>query len=315
MLRSTRASATNAISRGNDGGSKRRARVPSAAAWRRLASHLLRSPLSLSGIIVVIAVVVTAALAPMLAPANPERQDLVARLVPPAWTAGGQGRYLLGTDHLGRDLLSRILFGARTTLLIAAASVAAAGCLGAAIGLVAGYYGGRLDSALGRLMDVQLAIPYMLLAIVIVMLLGPGLLNTIGVLVVGGWVVYARLVRAETLSLRTRDFVAAARAIGSRDVTILRRHILPNTLNAVIIIATIEVGNIMLFESSLSFLGLGVRPPAISWGSMLSDGRDYLTSSWWVATFPGLAITLTIFGINQVGDWLRDVLDPRTRPP
>lgn len=289
--------------------------MPSAAAWRRLASRLLRSPLSLAGIIVVIAVVATAALAPVIAPANPERQDLVARLVPPAWTAGGQGRYLLGTDHLGRDLLSRILFGARTTLLIAAASVAAAGCLGAAIGLVAGYYGGRLDSALGRLMDVQLAIPYMLLAIVIVMLLGPGLLNTIGVLVVGGWVVYARLVRAETLSLRTRDFVAAARAIGSRDVTILRRHILPNTLNAVIIIATIEVGNIMLFESSLSFLGLGVRPPAISWGSMLSDGRDYLTSSWWVATFPGLAITLTIFGINQVGDWLRDVLDPRTRLP
>ncbi len=314
MLRSTRASATNALARG-DGGSKGHTRVPSAAAWRRLASRLLRSPLSLAGIIVVIAVMVTAALAPMIAPANPERQDLVARLVPPAWTAGGQGRYLLGTDHLGRDLLSRILFGARTTLLIAAASVAAAGCLGAAVGLVAGYYGGRLDSALGRLMDVQLAIPYMLLAIVIVMLLGPGLLNTIGVLVVGGWVVYARLVRAETLSLRTRDFVAAARAIGSRDVTILWRHILPNTLNAVIIIATIEVGNIMLFESSLSFLGLGVRPPAISWGSMLSDGRDYLTSSWWVATFPGLAITLTIFGINQVGDWLRDVLDPRTRLP
>lgn len=264
---------------------------------------------------IVAAAAVTAVFAPGLAPASPDSQDLVARLLPPSWAVGGQGRYLLGTDQLGRDLLSRILYGARSTLFIALMSVAVAGCIGTTIGLIAGYYGGRLDNMLGRVMDVQLAIPYMLLAIVIVMLLGPGVVNTIGVLVVGGWVVYARLVRAEALSLRSRDYVVAASAIGSRDAAILWRHILPNALNAVIIVATIELGNVMLFESSLSFLGLGVRSPAVSWGSMLSDGRDYLTSAWWIATFPGLAITLTIFGINQLGDWLRDVLDPRTRQP
>jgi peptide/nickel transport system permease protein len=212
-------------------------------------------------------------------------------------------------------VLSRLLHGTRSTLLVAGTAVALAGVVGTACGLLAGYYGGRVDAVLGRIMDMQLAIPYMLLAIVLVMLLGPGVVNTILVLVVGGWVVYARLVRAETLSLRSREFILAARALGTLDHQILLRHVLPNTANSLVIVATIELGNIMLFESSLSFLGLGVRPPLVSWGSMLSDGRDYLAVAWWVAAFPGLAITLTIFGINQLGDWLRDVLDPRLRLP
>ena len=188
-----------------------------------------------------------------------------------------------------------------------------AGVIGTTVGLVGSFYGRWLDDVLGRLMDVQLAIPYMLLAIVVVMVLGPGLMNTIAVLVIGGWVVYARVARAEGFTQRSREYVIAAQAVGQRDVVILRRHILPNTINPLIIVATIELANMMLFESGLSFLGLGVQSPAISWGSMLSDGRDYLTSAWWVATFPGLAIALTIYGINQVGDWIRDVLDPRTK--
>jgi peptide/nickel transport system permease protein len=265
------------------------------------------------GLVIMIGAVGTAALAPLIAPADPSRQELAARLLPPLWGPGGQARYLLGTDQLGRDLLSRLIYGTRSTLLVATVSVAISGVIGTAVGLVSGYFAGVLDDVLGRIMDVQLAIPYMLLAIVVVMILGPGLYNTIAVLVVGGWVVYARLVRGQALSLRSREYILAARAIGQRDRVILWHHVLPNALNSVIVIATIEMANMMLFESGLSFLGLGVRPPGISWGSMLSDGRDYLTSSWWVATFPGLAITVAVFAINQVGDWLRDVLDPQMR--
>jgi peptide/nickel transport system permease protein len=274
---------------------------------------LTASPLALSGAVIVAIVLAVAALAPVIAPADPARQNLRARLLPPAWAPGGQSRHLLGTDHLGRDLLSRIVHGARSTLLVAAASVGVAGIIGTGVGLVASYYGRVFDDTLGRIMDVQLAIPYMLLAIAVVMVVGAGLFNTIGVLVLGGWVVYARVARAEGFSQRAREYVTAARALGQHDGAILGRHILPNALNPLIVIATIELANMMLFESGLSFLGLGVQPPAISWGSMLSDGRDYLTSAWWVATFPGLAIALTIYGINQVGDWLRDVLDPRTK--
>jgi peptide/nickel transport system permease protein len=269
-------------------------------------------PGALAGLAILAVVLAAAVLAPWLAPADPNRQELRTRLTPPSWAAGGQPRFALGTDHLGRDVLSRLMHGARTTLLVAVAAVAVAGVIGTTLGLISGYYGGATDDVLGRLMDVQLAIPYLLLAIAVVLVLGASLPNTVAVLVLGGWVVYARLVRAQALSLRDREFVQAARAVGAGDGAVLRRHVLPNTLNPVVVIATIEMANMMLFESSLSFLGLGVRPPAISWGSMLSDGREYLTAAWWVATFPGLAITVTILGINQVGDWLRDRLDPRS---
>lgn len=277
--------------------------------WSRRAR---RASLGVVGAFVVAAVTAIAFLASFLAPMPPDRQDLQARLTPPSW-AGGSSRHLLGTDHLGRDVLSRLLHGTRSTLLVAGIAVTLAGGVGTTCGLLAGYYGGRVDAVLSRIMDVQLAIPYMLLAIVIVMLLGPGVVNTIAVLVVGGWVVYARLVRAEVLSLRSQDFVLAARALGNPDFRILLRHVLPNTMSSLVVVATIELANNMLFESSLSFLGLGVRPPLISWGAMLSDGRDYLLVAWWAAVFPGIAITLTIFGINQLGDWLRDLLDPRLR--
>jgi peptide/nickel transport system permease protein len=278
-------------------------------AWRSLRA----TPMALTGALIVAGVVAVAMLAPVVTPADPNDQSLRARVQEPGWTDEAGSRYLLGTDPLGRDLLSRLIYGARTSLLVAGASVLIAGCVGVLLGLVAGYYGGWLDDAIGRLMDVQLAVPYMLLAIVVVMVVGAGLWTTVGVLAVGGWAVFARLARAEALALRSRDYVTAARSMGQHDARILLRQILPNALNPVIVIATVEVANMMLFEAGLSFLGLGVRPPAISWGSMLSDGRDYLTSAWWVATFPGLAITVTVFGINQLGDWLRDVLDPRTR--
>lgn len=274
---------------------------------------LLGARMALAGALIVVAVVGLAVLAPVAAPADPNDQSLRSRVQPPGWIDAEGTRHLLGTDPLGRDILSRIAFGARTTLLVAGASVVIAACVGVALGLVAGYYGGWLDDAIGRVMDVQLAVPYMLLAIVVVMVVGAGLWTTVGVLAIGGWAVFARLVRAEALALRSRDYVTAARAMGQDDLRILLRYILPNALNPVIVIATAELANMMLFEAGLSFLGLGVRPPAISWGSMLSDGRDYLTSHWWVATFPGLAITITVFGINQLGDWLRDVLDPRMR--
>lgn len=276
-------------------------------AWRSLRG----SPMALAGAIIVVGVLVGAVLAPVVAPADPNDQRLRARLQEPGWTDAGV-RHLVGTDQLGRDLLSRLILGARTSLFVAGTGVLAAGCVGVLLGLVAGYYGGWVDDVIGRVMDVQLAIPYMLLAIVVVMVVGAGVWTTIGVLAVGGWAVFARLARAEALVLRSRDYVTAARSMGQHDALILFRHVLPNALNPVIVIATVEVANMMLFEAGLSFLGLGVRPPAISWGSMLSDGRDYLTSAWWVATFPGLAITVTVFGINQVGDWLRDLLDPRT---
>lgn len=288
----------------------------SANGRRRLLPALVAlraSPMALAGATVVMVIVVMALLAPALAPADPNDQSLRARVQEPGWTDADGVRHMLGTDALGRDMLSRLMHGARTSLFVAGVSVLIASCIGSGLGLVAGYRGGWVDDVIGRLIDVQLAIPYMLLAIVVVMVAGAGLWTTIGVLTVGGWAVFARLVRAEVLVLRSRDYVTAARSMGQRDTHILLRHVLPNALNPVIVIATVEIANMMLFEAGLSFLGLGVRPPAISWGSMLSDGRDYLTSHWWVATFPGLAITVTVFGINQVGDWLRDVLDPRMR--
>jgi len=284
----------------------------SAHAVFKVLSSLMGTPFAAVGIIVLVCVVATAIFAPVLAPVDPTEQDLDARFTPPMWTEGGQREHPLGTDHLGRDMLSRMIYGSRASLMVALASVVGSGLIGTTVGLIAGYSGGWIDEVLGRLMDVQLAIPYLLLAIVIVMILGAGLYNTILVLVIAGWVGYARLVRGAVLSLRTREFVEAARSLGQRDFVIVIRHLLPNCLNPVIVMATLEMANMMLFEAGLSFLGLGVRPPAISWGSMLADGRDYVVHAWWVATFPGAIIFLTLFGINQVGDWLRDLLDPRS---
>jgi peptide/nickel transport system permease protein len=217
---------------------------------------------------------------------------------------------VLGTDHLGRDVLSRLIYGAQIALVVGVTTVVVSGVLGLGVGLVAGYFGGWADTAFMRLLDIQLSMPFMLVALSIIGILGPSLQNIVIVLALTGWVVYARVVRAEILSLRTREFVAACRSLGGSDARIIVRHLLPNVRSSVIVIATVEVARMMLLESALSFLGLGVRPPTPSWGAMLADGRVYLASAWWLATFPGLAISVTVLAVNVVGDRLRDLLDP-----
>jgi peptide/nickel transport system permease protein len=283
------------------------ARQPGARALRALA----RNRGALVGLAVVLANVLAAAFAPVIAPHDPLDQDITRRLLPPWWLAGGSATHLLGTDQLGRDILSRIVFGSRVSLLIGLLSVAIALPVGVGVGLVSGYVGGRVDDAIMRLADVQLAFPFILLAITIAGVLGPNPRNVIVILAVGGWVVYARISRGQVLSLREKEFVEAARSLGMGHARIVCRHILPNSLTPVIVVGTFAVAQMILLESSLSFLGLGVQPPTPSWGGMLNDGRGYITIAWWLTTFPGAAIMLTVLGINFLGDWLRDLLDPR----
>jgi peptide/nickel transport system permease protein len=263
------------------------------------------------GLIVVAGTILMAVLAPALAPGDPVKNSLVDRLTPPMWNAGGTARHPLGTDTLGRDVASRLLYGARVSMIVGLAAVVVAGVLGVALGLLSGYYRGLTDDVLMRLGDVQLAFPVLVLAVAVLAVLGASLANVILVLGVTGWITYARIVRGETLSLRQREFVEAARALGATDGYLIRRHILPNVLPPVIVVATFSVARTIIAEASLSFLGLGLPPPAPSWGAMLDEGRNYITTGWWLALFPGLAILLLVLGINLVGDWLRDELDPR----
>ena len=278
---------------------------------RRVLRELFRNRAALIGLVILVGVATSAILAPAVAPYDPIVQEIALRLKPPGWTVPGGRTYLLGADHLGRDILSRLIFGARISLIIGFSAVALAGTLGTLIGLVAGYRGGRVDDFCMRLTDTMLAMPFILLALAVIAVLGPSLRNIIFVLGITSWVSYARIVRGEVLTLRTREFVSAARALGSSGGRIVFRHLLPNVLTPVIVIATLEVARMIILESALSFLGLGVQPATPTWGGMLADGRAYLSTSWWLATFPGLSIMLTVLGINLLGDWLRDVLDPR----
>ena len=263
--------------------------------------------LALAGALVVLAAVVVAVAAPALAPGDPIKNSLLDRLTPPTWG----GDHPLGTDTLGRDVASRLLHGARVSLLVGFSAVLLAGVSGVVLGLVSGWYRGWLDDVLMRLGDVQLAFPVLVLAVAVLAVLGASVVNLILVLGVTGWITYARIVRGEVLTLRERDFVAAARALGADDAWILRRHLLPNVLPPITVVATFSVARTIVAEASLSFLGLGIPAPAPSWGAMLDEGRNYITTGWWLALFPGLAILLLVLGINLVGDWLRDVLDPR----
>ena len=277
----------------------------------RLTRTMLRNRGGLIGLLIVLLNIVVAILAPLLAPHDPLDQDITRRLQPPAWLAGGSVEYLLGTDQLGRDVLTRIIHGSRISLLIGFLSVAVSLPIGVGLGLLGGYFRGRLDDAVMRLADVQLAFPFILLAITIAGVLGPSPRNVILILAVGGWVAYARVTRGQVLGLREKEFVEAARALGMRHGRILVAHILPNILTPIIVLATFAVAQMILLESSLSFLGLGVQPPTPSWGGMLNDGRAYITIAWWLTTFPGATIMLTVLGINFMGDWLRDLFDPR----
>jgi peptide/nickel transport system permease protein len=281
-------------------------------AWALL-RRLIRRRTALFGLVVVAAVALAALLAPVLAPFDPVAQDLGQRLRPPGWAGPGSRAHWLGTDHLGRDILGRILFGARIALVVGLAAVVIAGTLGLAIGLVSGYFGGRVDDLFMRLADIQLAFPFILLALAVIGVLGPSLRNIIAVVGVSGWVAYARIVRGEVLSLREREFVQAARAVGSPPARIIVRHIVPNAFTPWLVIATLDMARVITVESALSFLGLGVPPPTPTWGAMLADGRVYMSTAWWLATFPGLAILVTVLGINLLGDGLRDTLDPRLK--
>jgi len=266
---------------------------------------------ALLGLAVLIAAVFASILAPALAPADPIKNQLLDRLSPPMWAAGGSAAHPLGTDTLGRDVLSRLVYGARVSLAVGFITVAISGAIGVALGVLGGYYGGWLDDLLMRLGDIQLAFPVLLLGIALLSVLGAGLINLILVLAVSGWITYARIARGETLSLKQREFVEAARALGAVDLEVMRRHVLPNLWAPIAVVATFSVARTIIAEASLSFLGLGMPAPAPSWGAMLDEGRNYVTTGWWLALFPGLCILLVVLAINLVGDWLRDLLDPR----
>jgi peptide/nickel transport system permease protein len=281
--------------------------------WVTLLRRLVRRRTALFGLLVVLAVMLAAVFAPLVSPFDPLEQDIGQRLREPGWQ-DEQGRvHPLGTDHLGRDILARIIFGSRIALVVGLAAVAISGVIGMLIGLVAGYFGGRTDDFLMRLADIQLAFPFILLAIAVIGVLGPSLRNIIIVIGVSSWVVYARVVRGEVLSIREREYVHAAVALGSRHWRVLMSHVLPNTFTPWLVVATLDMARVIVIESALSFLGLGVQPPTPTWGGMLADGRVYLSTAWWLATFPGLAILITVLGINLFGDGLRDTLDPRLK--
>lgn len=275
--------------------------------------QLLKSKTGVVGIIIVITIILMAIFAPFLAPFDPAKPDLSTMLKPPSWLEGGEQAHFLGTDNLGRDILSRIIYGSRVSLLVGLFSVILAGVIGMVIGLISGYYGGIIDTIFMRLVDAFLSIPSILFALVVLIVIGPGIVTLVIALGITKWVVYARLVRGETLSIKERDYVRAARLIGVDNIHIIIRHILPNVFSSFIVVSALTVASTIILEASLSFLGLGIQPPMVSWGVMLSDGRNYLATNWWITTFPGIAITITVLGIIFLGDWLRDVLDPRSQ--
>jgi peptide/nickel transport system permease protein len=265
------------------------------------------------GLVLTGAFVLAAIFAPLLMPHDPLSQDVARRLKPPGFSEARTGIFVLGTDGLGRDILSRLIEGARVSLLVGVCGALLSAVVGTSLGLVAGYFGGLPDSLIMRIVDVWQAIPFTVLAIAIVVILGPSLQNVILVLGITSWVNYARVIRAETLAQRNGELVIAARVVGARDVRILLRHVLPQVSASVIVLTSLLVASMILFEASLSFLGLGIQPPTPSWGNMVLDGVEPIRVAWWVSFFPGIAILLTVMGINMLGDWLRDVLDPRLR--
>lgn len=265
------------------------------------------------GGIILAALVICGLAAPLLAPFDPQEQRLESRLQAPAWLGGRAQANLLGTDNLGRDILSRIVYGSRISLLVGATTVLLAGLVGCSLGAVAGYFGKRVDEVVGKITEIFLAFPFLLLAIALMAFLGQGVINIIIALMVSRWVQYCRVVRGEVLSLKERDFVTAAKALGARDYYVLLRHVMPNTFASVTVVATFAMAIVIISEASLSFLGLGVPAHIPTWGSMLSEGRSYMNRAPWLTIFPGIAIFVTVFGINLLGDGLRDVLDPKLR--
>ncbi len=286
---------------------------PASSGVRRRLPWLLRSPGALFGVPVVLLVIVTALFAPYVSPHDPFEQNLSLRLQPPFWEEGGELSRPLGTDQFGRDLFSRIILGGRASIIVGVSAVLLSALLGIPIGLIAGYSRGRVDEVIMAIADVQYSFPFIFLALVLSYLLGPSLHNTVLALGFAGWVTYARVTRGEVLSIRERDYILAARAIGCSTTRTIVRHVLPQVVTPLIVVGTLQTAWMIVVEASLSYLGMGVQPPTPSWGNILAEGRLHMLNSWWYATFPGIAITITVLGLNMLGDWLRDVLDPRSR--
>ncbi|WP_185969725.1 ABC transporter permease [Rhizobium straminoryzae] len=282
--------------------------------FRRAWRSMVAAKWPLLALLILVCVIFAALFGPQIAPLDPNRQNIMLRLAGPLTEGRGKTLFLLGTDGLGRDVFSRLLYGARVSLLVGISAILVGGTIGVVAGLVSGYFGGWIDDVIMRLGDIQLAFPFILFAIMFLVILGPGLANIILVLGVGQWVTYARIVRAQTLSLREKEYVEAARALGDSTVSVIFRTILPNIMAPLTVIASFNVASVILSEASLSFLGLGVPPSVPTWGSMLAESRDQLLANkWWLAFYPGIAIVMTVLSFNILGDWLRDFLDPRLK--
>jgi peptide/nickel transport system permease protein len=262
---------------------------------------------------VLVLIVLSAVLAPWISPHDPLAVNIRHRLAPPAWMEHGSSAHLLGTDQVGRDLLSRMIHGGRVSLVVGISAVLISATIGVLLGLSAGYFGGNTDWLIMTFVNVMLSFPFVLLALAVIAVLGPSLLNMIFVLGVAGWPIYARVVRAETMAIREREFVLAGRALGMKHLRLVFRQIVPNLVSVIVVIATLQVAQVIILESFLSFLGLGIQPPTPAWGNMLGEGRVYMLNSWWIATFPGLAIFVTTLMINLMGNALRDWLDPHLK--
>jgi peptide/nickel transport system permease protein len=270
--------------------------------------RFFRSAANIVGVGILLLVALVAIFAPLIAPHDPYAQALSARLRPPVW-AGGDMVHPLGTDELGRDLLSRLIYGSRITLLAGFPGALGAAILGSCLGLVAGHFGRQVDTVIMRLVDIWMAFPFILLALTAVAVLGPGLRNLVIVFVLTSWPVFARVTRAVVLSLREREFVTAARAVGSSNQRIIFVHLFPNAISPILVLFSFQVGSLIMAEAALSFLGLGVRPPTAAWGSMIASGRDIFREAWWVSTLPGIMLAVTVLGVNLIGDGLRDAFD------
>lgn len=261
-------------------------------------------------LVVIGGVVAMSLFAPLISPHDPLEQEITRRLLPPVWIEGGTAEHPLGTDSLGRDILARIIYGSRVSLIVGFSAVVLAGVVGVTLGLISGYFKGYADLVLTRLADIQQAIPFLTLILAVVAVVGTNLINLIVVLGVGSWIFYFRVVRAEALRVREEVYIEAARAIGCSETRILGKYVLPNVLASIVVIATLFVPQVIVFEAGLSFLGLGVQPPTPTWGGMIAEGREYVSRAWWLSVLPGLALLITVLCLNLSGDWLRDFLDP-----
>ncbi|MEK7387299.1 MAG: ABC transporter permease [candidate division NC10 bacterium] len=289
------------------------ARDAGPAVWRVSLRRLLRLRWGVAATAVLLVIIGATLIAPWAAPHDPLAVDIRHRLAPPAWMEGGTTQHLLGTDQVGRDLFARVVYGGRVSLVVGVFAVLISSSLGVLLGLAAGYFGSRTDAVIMTLLNVMLSFPFVLLALAVIAVLGPNLVNMIFVLGIADWPLYARVIRAETLAIREREFITAGRALGMSHARIMFGQILPNLVSLIVVIATLQVARVIILESFLSFLGLGIQPPTPAWGNMLGEGRVYMLNSWWIAAFPGLAIFVTTLAINLMGNALRDWLDPHMK--